>query len=128
MVQMWLITAVGGAALTGILVTGAWAYYTSTKHTIETLQTTVYALESSMQAKDDTIDRLIANDEKYEKAQEVLNSRLDTAEMGYNELLKVFQSHNLTKLTASKPGLIENRINDATKDVLEDFERISSKQ
>ena len=43
-----------------------------------------------------------------------------TGEM--NRYLDIFRRHNLSKLAAAKPGLIETRINNGTKDVFESIE------
>lgn len=40
--------------------------------------------------------------------------------------LDIFKRHNLTKLAAAKPGLIEKRVNKGTKDVFDSIEADSS--
>ena len=42
-----------------------------------------------------------------------------------NRYLDIFRRHNLTKLAAAKPGLIETRANKATKEVFDAIEEIS---
>jgi len=42
-----------------------------------------------------------------------------------NRYLDIFRRHNLTKLAAAKPGLIEPRINNATKEVFDGIENDS---
>jgi hypothetical protein len=39
--------------------------------------------------------------------------------------LDIFKRHNLTKLAAAKPGLLEPRINKGTKNVFDSIEEIS---
>jgi len=39
--------------------------------------------------------------------------------------LDIFKRHNLTKLAAAKPGLIEPRVNKGTKDVFDSIEEDS---
>ena len=39
--------------------------------------------------------------------------------------LDIFKRHNLTKLAAAKPGLIETRVNKATKEVFDGIEQDS---
>ena len=39
--------------------------------------------------------------------------------------LDIFKRHNLTKLAAAKPGLIETRVNKATKEVFDGIEKDS---
>ena len=43
-----------------------------------------------------------------------------------NRYLDIFKRHDLTKLAAAKPGLIETRINKGTKDVFESIEKDST--
>ena len=42
-----------------------------------------------------------------------------------NRYLDIFKRHNLTKLAAAKPGLIEPRVNKGTKDVFDSIEKDS---
>jgi hypothetical protein len=42
-----------------------------------------------------------------------------------NRYLDIFKRHNLTKLAAAKPGLLEPRINKGTKNVFDSIEEIS---
>ena len=42
-----------------------------------------------------------------------------------NRYLDIFKRHNLTKLAAAKPGLIETRVNNATKEVFDGIEEDS---
>lgn len=43
-----------------------------------------------------------------------------------NRYLDIFKRHDLTKLAAAKPGLIETRVNKGTKDVFDSIEKDSS--
>ena len=42
-----------------------------------------------------------------------------------NRYLRYIQRHNLSKLAAAKPGLIEKRVNNATKEVFDGIEQDS---
>jgi len=42
-----------------------------------------------------------------------------------NRYLDIFKRHNLSKLAAAKPGLIETRVNNGTKEVFESIEQDS---
>jgi len=46
-------------------------------------------------------------------------------EIEMNRYLDMFKRHNLTKLAAAKPGLIEPRVNKGTKDVFDSIEEDS---
>ena len=47
-------------------------------------------------------------------------------EADMNRYLDIFRRHNLTKLAAAKPGLIEPRMNKATKEVFDGIENDSN--
>ena len=42
-----------------------------------------------------------------------------------SELIEKLQKHDLTRLSLKKPGLIEKRINDGTKELFESFESLT---
>ena len=46
-------------------------------------------------------------------------------EQEMNRNLDIFKRHNLSKLAAAKPGLIETRVNNGTKEVFESIEQDS---
>ena len=46
-------------------------------------------------------------------------------EQEMNRYLDIFKRHNLSKLAAAKPGLIETRVNNGTKEVFESIEQDS---
>ena len=54
-----------------------------------------------------------------------LQSKNQEIEAEMNRYLDIFKRHNLTKLAAAKPGLIETRVNNGTKEVFEGIEQDS---
>ena len=54
-----------------------------------------------------------------------LQSKNNEIELEMNRYLDIFKRHNLTKLAAAKPGLIEPRVNKATKEVFDGIEQDS---
>ena len=54
-----------------------------------------------------------------------LQSKNQEIEMEMNRYLDIFKRHNLAKLAAAKPGLIETRVNNGTKNVFESIEEDS---
>jgi|TARA_R100001163_G_scaffold1809_4_gene2801 hypothetical protein len=54
-----------------------------------------------------------------------LQSRNQEIEAEMNRYLDIFKRHDLSKLAAAKPGLIEPRANNGTKDVFDSIEEIS---
>ena len=51
-----------------------------------------------------------------------IQSRNQEIEAEMSRYLDIFKRHNLSKLAAAKPGLIETRINNGTKDVFDSIE------
>lgn len=68
--------------------------------------------------------------ESYERQGQALNN-LQRAnaeiEAEKDRYMSIFQRHNLDKLALMKPGLVENRMNNATKAVFEEIENDSKK-
>ena len=71
---------------------------------------------------------IVAIQESYEKQGKALsnmaraNQRIEAEKDSY---LEIFKKHNLNMLAVKKPGLIELRINNGTKDVFEEIENDS---
>ena len=51
-----------------------------------------------------------------------IQSRNQEIEAQMSRYLDIFKRHNLSKLAAAKPGLIETRVNNGTKDVFDSIE------
>tara|TARA_R100001480_G_scaffold125435_1_gene123591 strand:- start:45 stop:440 length:396 start_codon:yes stop_codon:yes gene_type:complete len=54
-----------------------------------------------------------------------LQSKNQEIQQEMSRYLDIFKRHNLTKLAAAKPGLIEPRVNKGTKDVFDSIEEDS---
>ena len=54
-----------------------------------------------------------------------IQSRNQQIEAEMSRYLDIFKRHNLSKLAAAKPGLIETRVNNGTKEVFESIEQDS---
>ena len=54
-----------------------------------------------------------------------IQKRNNEIELEMTRYLDIFKRHNLTKLAAAKPGLIETRANKATKEVFDGIEQDS---
>jgi len=54
-----------------------------------------------------------------------IQSRNQEIEAEMSRYLDIFKRHNLSKLAAAKPGLIEPRVNNGTKDVFDSIEEAS---
>tara|TARA_B100000902_G_scaffold225509_1_gene214104 strand:- start:1989 stop:2363 length:375 start_codon:yes stop_codon:yes gene_type:complete len=79
-------------------------------------QKTIEAIQKNMQKTSAELTGLQARNQQYEE------------EMA--EYLDIFRRHNLAKLASAKPGMIETRVNNKTKEVFdgieEDSKRISN--
>lgn len=73
-----------------------------------------------------TREVLIENGKKQEETIKELREDLKAANAYTRKLERTLSRHNLTKLTAAKPGLIESRINNATQDLFDDLTDISN--
>ena len=112
--------------LVGGVVYGGWYYYKDTQARIATLTENSAKLEVAAQTQKQTIDTLVADAKKYEKLNSELQTKLESANDYKNTLLGKLRKHNLTRLSAQKPALIEKKINNASKRLLESFESLTA--
>jgi peptidoglycan hydrolase CwlO-like protein len=83
-------------------------------------------LEQTVQVSTETIDRLEASAKETQEQIDELQVELRKAEEYKDELNEKLREHNLTKLSAAKPGLIQKRVNDATSEIFKELEEITS--
>ena len=82
-------------------------------------------LESAIATQEETISTL-QNDFALQTSQlNELQVKSQEAQKEMNRYLDIFKRHNLTKLAAAKPGLIEPKVNKATKEVFDGIENDS---
>ena len=124
MLKVYILIVVLG--LVGGVVYGGWYYYKDTQARIATLTENSAKLEVAAQTQKQTIDTLVADAKKYEKLNSELHTKLESANDYKNTLLGKLRKHNLTKLSAQKPALIERKINNASKRLLESFESLTA--
>ena len=101
-----------------VLGLGCWWLYTEN----ETLKDNNVKLEYAVEEQKQAMDTLRENYEK--QGQSLLNMSREIAliEQEKAEYLAIFSRHNLDNLALKKPGLIENRFNDASESVMEGIE------
>ena len=124
MLKVYMLIIVLG--LVGGVVYGGWYYYKDTQARIATLTENSAKLEVAAQTQKQTIDTLVADAKKYEKLNSELHIKLESANDYKNTLLGKLRKHNLTRLSAQKPALIERKINNASKRLLESFESLTA--
>ena len=104
---------------------GGYFYYTDTQQRIATLQANNAQLKIAVEDNLRTIDALNEAAEKNERLSNELQEKLNVAEEGRNRLINLFGSHDLTRLALKKPGLIETRVNNGTKQAFDGIESVS---
>jgi len=106
-----------------ILVLGLGSWYLWNEN--QTLKANNIKLEGAVQMQEETISTLQNDFAKQTTALNNLQSKNNEIELEMNRYLDIFKRHNLTKLAAAKPGLIEQRVNKATKEVFDGIEQDS---
>jgi len=123
MIKVYMLVIVLG--LVGGVVYGGYYYYKDTQSRIQTLTENSAKLETAKKVQDQTIATLVADAKKYEELNKDLNTRLNAANKYKNKLLGKLRKINLKKLSAEEPAVWEEKINNASKRLLESFESIS---
>ena len=105
---------------------GAYYYYKDTQARIAILTENSAKLEIAATTQKNTIDTLLADAKKYAELNSELQKNLEKANDYKNTLIGKLRKHNLAKLSMQKPGLVEKKINNGTKKLLESFESITA--
>jgi len=91
----------------------------------QTLSANNIALEGAVATQKEAIETL-QNDFALQTGSLLeLQSRNQEIQQEMSRYLDIFKRHNLTKLAAAKPGLIEPRVHKGTKDVFDSIEEDS---
>jgi len=91
----------------------------------ENLKAENAAYELRDKEQDAAINQLQGDLELQGKGLQEMQARNAEIQGEMNRYLDIFKRHNLTKLAAAKPGLIEPRANNATKEVFDGIEEDS---
>ena len=118
-IMIVIIGMLGGAAY------AAKYYYDTTQATIATLRENNAKLETANQINQETIAQQQADAIKMAELNSQLTSDLQKAEQYGDELRSTLNKHNLTHLANKKPGLIEQRMQNATDKLWDDLESIT---
>ena len=111
--------------IVGAIGFGAKYYYDTTQNKIAVLQDNNAKLELVAETNQSTINRLQGDNAKMNELSKELQSDLAVANKYKDELIEKLQKHDLTRLSLKKPGLIEKRINNGTKQLFESFESLT---
>lgn len=120
---MWgLLLKFGAPALFGVAIIGT-IYYQHNR--IEELNSSLGEARSVIDTQNNTISSIRQISEK--NRQRLQQFRNDVKQIRSNaaELEKTLSKHDLRRLSESKPGLIEQRVNDGTDDIFKDIEDAS---
>jgi hypothetical protein len=109
--------------LTTTLVASGLCYYLYQEN--QKLVGNVKSLEVAVQTQEQTIESLQSDFALQGQSLLDLQSKNQEIQLEMNRYLDIFKRHNLTKLAAAKPGLIETRVNNATKEVFDGIEEDS---
>ena len=106
-----------------IIVLSLGSYYLYNQNQVLTANN--MALEGAVATQEETIATM-QNDFALQTAQlGELQKKSQEAQLEMNRYLDIFKRHNLAKLAAAKPGLLEPKINNGTKNVFDSIEEIS---
>ena len=109
--------------LAALVVLGGASYYLWNENKI--LMANNAKLETAIATQEEAI-KTMQNDFALQTQQlGELQKKSQEAQLEMNRYLDIFKRHNLTKLAAAKPGLLEPRINKGTKNVFDSIEEIS---
>jgi hypothetical protein len=123
MLKIYLLIIVLG--LVGGVGYGGWYYYKDTQERIRILTENTVKLETAKQLQDQTINAMIEDREKFDELNKELSRKLDAANVYKDVLIGKLRKHNLARLSLKKPGLVEKKINNATKNLFRSLEKIS---
>lgn len=101
-------------------------YFQESQKQISELKANIIAYESTVKASTEAIERLQAETVRMELLNNELQVKLQQAEEYKSSLTQKLNEHDLTKLSAAKPGMIEKRVNDATTQIFQELEQITA--
>ena len=106
-----------------ILVLGLGSWYLFNEN--QTLTANNLALEGAVQEQQAAMDAMRESFEKQGRALNQMSRKNAEIEQEMNQYLDIFRRHNLNQLAVAKPGMIEKRVNNSTKQVFESIENDS---
>jgi hypothetical protein len=92
---------------------------------LQTARENVAKMEVAVQISEDSIATLQADVVRNAELSATLQRELQKSEQYGDELRATLQKHNLTALAQKKPGLIENRMQNATDSLWDDLRSIT---
>ena len=105
---------------------GAFYYYKDTQARLQQAAENLAKAETAAKANEEAVRKLTEHAEEMQLAMDGLQNDLKAAEAYQDKLAQKLRKHNLTLLTMKKPGPVETRVNNASKKLLEEFEKITA--
>jgi hypothetical protein len=109
-----------GAVMVVMTLAFSW-YYKDTQKRMGILHENNAKLEVSVKANELALATTRENAARNAALNLQLQNKLQESEAYADKLRSIFEKHNLTVLSLKKPGLIEKRMNDATKKLFDDI-------
>ena len=110
---------------------GGYLYYQTAvvpmKNKIEEQTAVILAQDLRDQEQKATIAAITANAEKTAEATATLQKQNQEYEAEMSEYLDIFRRHNLAKIASARPGQVEIRANERTKEVFDAIEEVSKR-
>jgi len=122
---MGLKLAFVSAAMMLVLCGVFYWYYNDTQERIAILNANNAKLETAVAISEESISTMRRDAVRNAELNVQLQQELQKAESYGDELRATLQKHNLTALAQKKPGLIENRMQDATDSLWNDLRDIT---
>ena len=101
-------------------------YVNKLQSDLETARANVAKMEIAVQTSEASLELERSETARLGELNSQLSNELQKAEQYGDELRATLQKHNLTHLANKKPGLIEQRMQDATDKLWDDLESITS--
>ena len=117
-IQKYLI---GGALILSVA-GGAYFYINNLRMKVATLESERAVLSVANDNLSKTLENALESSRQQSERISSLQDRLSVAERQSDELKRILLDHDLTDLALKKPGLIEERVNDGTKDIFRTIE------
>jgi predicted nucleotide-binding protein (sugar kinase/HSP70/actin superfamily) len=114
-----IILALAGGGL-------GYIYVQNLQNEIEGQRRVIAAQELADAEQKNTIQKLQDNLELQTNALRAQTQRSQEIQNEMNRYLDIFRRHNLSKLAAARPGLIQPRVNNGTKEVFDALENDSA--
>ena len=95
----------------------AYKYVNDMQDQLLTLRENNVLLEQANVVNQETISQMEQDQARNQELVNNLQTELQVANQGVQQLRRVLADHDLTRLVIARPGLIETRINNATQDL-----------